>query len=299
MRIQFILSEVGLGLRRNLTMTLASIVVVTLTLTLLGVALIVRDGTEKTEAGFLNQLNVSVFLEPDCGSADAPTNCTSPTNRNQVQQALQQLPEVKSVQYLTAADAYREFKREFSESPALVANTSANELPESFVVKLKDPRQFPIVKSAVSEAPGVQSVSDASSTLKKIFQIFHNISLLVLAFAAALLFATVLLIYNAMRVAAFTRRREISIMRLVGASDVMIQAPFVMEGVLIGAVGSVLATVLLIAVRLAVHQLLDIQLLHEIGTWSTLFSVLPWVWGVGIVLPGLASLVTLQRHLRV
>jgi cell division transport system permease protein len=299
MRIQFILSEVGLGLRRNLTMTLASIVVVTLTLTLLGVALIVRDGTEKTEAGFLNQLNVSVFLEPACGTADASTNCTSPTNRNQVQRALQQLPQVKSVQYLTAADAYREFKREFSDNPALVANTSAKELPESFVVKLKDPRQFQIVKSAVSEAPGVQSVNDASSTLKKIFQIFHNISLLVLAFAAALLFATVLLIYNAMRVAAFTRRRETSIMRLVGASNVMIQGPFVLEGVLIGAAGSVLATLLLIVVRLAVHQLLDIQLLHEIGTWSTMFSALPWVWAVGIVLPGLASLVTLQRHLRV
>jgi cell division transport system permease protein len=299
MRTRFILSEVGLGLRRNLTMTAASVVVVTLTLTLLGIALIVRDGTNQTEKGFLNQLNVSVFLEPECGTANAPVNCANESNRSQIQTTLQQLPQVKSVQFLSAADAYREFKQEFSNEPDLVASTSAADLPESFVVKLRDPKQFEVVKSAVSQAPGVQSVSDAHATLKKLFLIFHHISLLVLGFAAALLIATILLIYNAMRVAAFTRRRETSIMRLVGASDIVIQAPFVLEGILIGLVGSALATLFLVLARVAVHQLLDIQLLHSLGTWSTMFDVLPWVWVVGVLLPGLASFVTVQRHLRV
>jgi cell division transport system permease protein len=145
----------------------------------------------------------------------------------------------------------------------------------------------------------VDSVNDAHATLNKLFTIFHRISLLVLGFAVALLAAAVMLIYNAMRVAAFTRRRETGIMRLVGASDVVIQAPFVLEGIIIGAIGAALATLLLVVVRAAIHELLDVQLLHELGTWSTMLSTLPWVWAMGLILPGVASLVTIQRHLRV
>jgi cell division transport system permease protein len=280
-------------------MTFASIVVVTLTLTLLGIALMVRTGTRKTESGYLNQINVSVYLQPVCGAPQAPASCLTPADQAQIQSTLQNMPQVQSVQFITSAQALVIFRRLYPHSPALTNLAGSGTLPESFVVKLRDPREFAVVKSAVGAAPGVESVMDASAVLNKLFRIFDHISFLVLAFAAALFIATVLLIYNAMRLAAFTRRKETGIMRLVGASNAMIQAPFILEGVVIGLIGGMAATVTLILVRIAVHQILDIRILYQLGTWSTLLSALPWVWLVAIVLPGLAAYATLQRHLRV
>lgn len=300
MRPEFLLSEVGLGLRRNLTMTVASIVVVMVTLLLLGIALIVRNGTASTEHAFLGQLEVSVFLERPCGTANAGTNCLTPAERSQVQTTLQQLPEVATVTYISQADGYQRFKQEFVDNQALVKNTPPSAIPESFAVKLKDPRQFQVVNSAVSQAPGVQSVTDAQSSLKKIFSFANHITVAVFGFAIVLLVATCLLIYNAMRVAAFTRRRETGIMRLVGASDLSIQAPFVLEGAVIGATGTILGALLLTGLRMFIHKQVEIvPLLHSYGEWSTLWGALPWVAAVGIILPALASYLTLQRHLRV
>jgi cell division transport system permease protein len=299
MRTEFVLSEVAIGLRRNLTMTLASIVVVMVTLTLLGVALIVQHGTGRTKHNFLNQIEVSVYLDKACGTAGATSDCLSPDERTQVQQTLQQLPQVKQVTYVSEQEAYTRFKSLFAGEPALVQNVSPGELPESFQVQLRDPHQFAVVSSAVSQAPGVHKVDDASHDLKRLFSFFNRITVVVLVFGIILLVATTLLIYNAMRVAAFTRRRETGIMRLVGASDFSIQVPFVLEGTVIGVVGSILAVALLVGFREFVHSELKTPLLYAFGQWSTLDWSLPFVIIIGVVLPSLASFLTLQRHLRV
>lgn len=299
MRTQFILSEVGTGLRRNVTMTVASIVVVMVTLFLLGVALIVRNGTSDTKSTFFGQLEVQVFLDQACGTPNAPSDCLTPDERTQVQQTLQQLPQVESVTYVSQARGYQIFKAENTDNQALVKETPAAAIPESFAVKLKNPEQFDIVKSAVGQAPGVSSVADAKRALSKLFSFFDRITLVVLVFAVILLAATILLIYNAMRVAAFTRRRETGIMRLVGASNLAIQAPFVLEGTVIGVTGLLLAGALLVGFREFIHSELAIPLLHSFGQWSTLTASVPIVVAIGILLPSIASYVTLQRHLRV
>jgi cell division transport system permease protein len=281
-------------------MTVASVVVVTLTLTLLGIALIVRDGAHRTEQGYLNQLNVSVFFQPDCGTPTAPANnCLTPADIQNVQQTLQHLPQVKSIQFVSHSQADQIFRQEFANEPALIHNTNPSALPESFIVKLKNAHQYAVIRSAVGLAPGVEQVNDASSTLHKLFSVFNHVASLVLIFAAALLAATVLLIYNAMRLAAFTRRKEIGIMRLVGASDLFVQAPFVVEGTIIGIIGGFLATVMLILSKLLLRDVLDVAILHELGTWSTLASVLPVIWIVALVLPSLAAYLTVQRYVRV
>jgi cell division transport system permease protein len=299
MRAQVVLSEVGAGLRRNVTMTLASMVVVTMTLVLLGVALMVHYGTAQTKQDFFGQLDVQVFLDQPCGTANAPSSCLTPDERTSVQQTLQQLPQVKSVQYVSQARGYQIFKAENSDNEALVKSTPIDAIPESFVVKLKNPQQFDIVKSAVGEAPGVSTVADASHTLKTIFSFFGRITFVVWVFAGITLVATVLLIYNAMRVAAFTRRRETGIMRLVGASNLAIQAPFVLEGAVIGLTGMAFAVGLLIGFRELIHSVLTVPLVREFGRWSTLWHSLPIVIIIGILMPSIASYLTLQRHLRV
>src|SRR5579875_905466 len=230
MRTGFVVSEVGVGLRRNVTMTVAAIMNITISLTLLGTALMIRGGVDRLEHDLLNKIEVSVYLEKACGTPNAPANCLTPADRQQVQQTLQQLPQVKSVQYISAADAYQRFKDDFSSEPDLVKLTPPDALPESFAVQLKDPHQFAVVQSAVGKAPGVESVADASTELKKLFSFLRNLQVGALLMAVILLASTCLLIYNTMRVAAFSRRRETGIMRLVGASDFYIQVLFMVAG---------------------------------------------------------------------
>ena len=121
----------------------------------------------------------------------------------------------------------------------------------------------------------MQQVTNASSSLKRLFSFFHHVTLGALLLTVLLLISTCLLIYNSMRVAAFSRRRETGIMRLVGASDFYIQAPFVLEGTAAGVAGSGLAVVLLIAVREYISSTLATRVLAPFGDWSTLWKALP------------------------
>jgi cell division transport system permease protein len=244
---------------------------------------------------------VSVYLQPDCGTPNAPANnCLTPADRTSIQKTLQGLPEVKDITYISQAEGFAHFKVIFANQPQLIANTPETAIPESFAVELKDPHQFQIVASAVSDAPGVQSVTNVDSVFKKIFTFFHDLTLAALALTVLALVATVLLIYNSMRVAAFSRRRETGIMRLVGASDFYIQAPFVLEGTTAGIAGVAFSVLLLVIGRwfIASH-LTTIHLLKPFGDWGTMLHALPLVIIIGIALPAIASFLTLQRHLRV
>jgi cell division transport system permease protein len=300
MRVQFVLSELAIGLRRNVTMTLAAIVTITIAATLLGGALMTRQGAKSLQFDVLNKIEVSVYLQPLCGTPNAPSNCLTPAEQSSIQSTLNGLPQVESTSYISPASAKARFKQEFAGNKDLIASLGTVPLPASFEVKLKDPHQFAVVYSAVSNAPGVASVEDASKDLQTLFRFFHKIELGVLLIAIFLLVAALLLIYNTMLVAAFTRRRETGIMRLVGASDFYIQAPFILEGTVIGAIGSALAVGLLALVRWFISSATrNSQILRPFGTLGTFAHALPEVIAVGVLLPAIASFVTLQRHMRV
>jgi cell division transport system permease protein len=299
MRTQFVMSEVAVGLRRNVTMTIAAIMTVAISLTLLGIALIIREGSNRLEHNLINQIRVSVYLQQECGTPNAPSNCLTPAERTNVQKTLQQLPQVKTVTYISQAEGYKLFKADFPNNPDLVKATPPSAIPESFAVELKDPHDYAVINSAVSRAPGVQQVTNASSSLKRLFSFFHHLTLAALLLTVLLFVSTCLLIYNSMRVAAFSRRRETGIMRLVGASDFYIQAPFVLEGTAAGLAGSGVAVLLLIAARYYISKQLAGRVLTPFGQWATLGHSLPLVIVIGILLPAIASFLTLQRHLRV
>lgn len=299
MRAQFVLSETRLGLRRNLTMTVAAVLTFTITLTLLGLALMIRTGVHRVQSLILNQIEVSVYLNQPCGSPNAKADCLTPEEQDKIQQTLQNLPQVKSVHFTSTAEAYKRFKAEFSDEPEFVNSTQPDQLPESFEVELKDPHQFEIVSSAISEAPGVSQVTNASKDLKALFTFFRSLVRFALALALVLLIATVLLIYITMRVAAFSRRRETGIMRLVGSSDLYIQAPFILEGTVSGVIGSAFAAGLLVAIRAYIAHTFSGGLLRPVGSWSTYVHALPYVIIVGPLIAAVTSFLTLQRHLRV
>jgi len=291
MRVQFVLSEIRIGLRRNLTMSVAVIITVAISLALLGNAWLIRQQVNEMKSYWFDKIQVSVFL----------TDNVTDAQRKSINQTLVALPDVQHVFYESKQEAYQHFKHDFRDSPDLVKNTSPDALPESFRVKLKDPRKYDIVASAMQGQPGVLQVTDDSAVLKKFFRLLHGLQVAAYVAAGILLVATVLLIYNAIRVAAFSRRRETGIMRLVGASDFYIQLPFILEGAVAGLVGGVFATGAVVALKaLLIDRSLRpaFRFTSFIG-WDAVWQMVPVLLLVGVALAAVASFLTLRRHLRV
>jgi cell division transport system permease protein len=301
-RAQFIFSEIGIGLRRNLTMTIAVVLTVMISLALMGAGLLTRTQVNVMKGYWYDKVEVTIYL---CGTNSSSANCAgkdvTQQQRDQINADLHTTPEVQTVFYESKADAYKRFKEQFKESPDLVNNVSQDALPESFRVKLKNPEKFQVVASAFQDRPGVDSVQDLKKLLDPIFKVLNAFQRVALVVAGLQLLAAILLISNTIRVAAFSRRRETGIMRLVGASNLYIQLPFLLEGALAGLIGGVLASGL---VALGKWGLIDQQLrplvkfTNFIG-WNDVFAVIPFLLLGGVVLSSAASFVTLRRHLRV
>jgi len=291
-RARFVLSEMAIGLRRNLSMTIAVVLTVAISLTGLGGAWLVHKQVNTMKDYWFDKIQVSVFLTKDV---------TQP-ERDAIRTELQQLPQVEQVYYESKEQAYERFKVQFKDVPSLVNNTSKDALPESYRVKLKDPQKYAIVASAVQNMPGVDEVQGRSKALENFFRFLNGLQRIVLIGAALALLATVLLIFNTVRLAAFSRRRETGIMRLVGASDLYIQAPFVLEGAFAGLVGAGIAVLGLIGFKAVMidHGVKQVfgNIVRYIG-WGVVLQTIPVVLVIGVLLAAITSMATLQRYLRV
>ncbi|MCU1693284.1 MAG: Cell division protein FtsX [Frankiales bacterium] len=302
MRAQFVLSEIGIGLRRNLTMTFAVIVTVAISLALFGAGLLIRSQVDVSKGYWYDRVEVSVFL---CGDESQAPSCAggapAEAERTQLLTELEALPQVQRVFYESKEQAYTRFKETFKDSPDLVANVTADVLPESFRVKLKDPTQFEVVASALRGRPGVEEVQDQKKQLEKFFSVLNGFQRAAIAVAVVQLLAAAVLISNTIRVAAFSRRRETGIMRLVGASNLYIQLPFLLEGALAGLLGAGIAVGMVATVKaVLVDRVLrpNFPFTTFIG-WDVVVRQAPLLLLAGVLLCGLSSFVTLRRHLRV
>jgi len=290
-RSQFVASEIWIGLRRNLTMTLAVIVTAAISLTMFGLALMVRNQVNVMKGFWYGKVEVSIFLKDD----------VTQDQRDQLLADLNAMPEVQRVYFESKQDAYKRFKEQFKDTPDIVANTTPDVLPESFRVKLKDPRKFDVVSSAFADRPGVVNVFNQRDLLRNFFTVLNTFGFVMILFAGISLAAAVVLIGITVRVAAFSRRRETGIMRLVGASNLYIQLPFLLEGVLAGALGGIIASLYCAAVqRFVVNGQLrpNIQFTPFVG-WGQFEVLVPVLVLTGVALAGIASFVTLRKYLRV
>ena len=302
MRPQFVVQEVANGLKRNLTMTLAVVVTVGVSLSLFGAALLVRAQVGQMKDYWYDRVEVSIFL---CGEvSEAPSCSAGPVTDVQKQQILADLdalkPLVEKVYYESKDEALKRFQEQFKGSP-LAENATSDQMPESYRVKLQDPTKFAVIASAFAGRPGIEDVRDQREALDRLFKALAGLQALGLAIALAMLFVTVLLISNTMRVAAFSRRRETSIMRLVGASNTSIRLPFVLEAAVAAFGGGLLASLGLVAVKLF---LIDGTLTSTfrfttfIG-WGVVLWTVPLVIFLGVLLAVVAASITLRRYLRV
>jgi cell division transport system permease protein len=301
MRSNFVFQEIWVGLRRNLTMTVALIVVVAISLSLLGTGLLFVKQVNSTRTYWQSKVEISVYLCTASSANQACHGAVTPQQQAQIQQTLTSMSQVEHVTYVSQEQAYQLFKQDFANDQSYVSTVKETDMPPSFEVKLHNPEaDYNIVASAVTGAPGVDSVIDEMTILSKFYKLLDGARNAVVIVALILIVAAILLVANTIRLSAFNRRRETGIMRLVGASNFYIQLPFLLEGVIAGLLGWALATCLLIGVKSLLLNNLQQYFSYNVGlSTADLIEVIVLAMCVGVLLCGVTSFLTLRRYLRV
>ena len=300
MRAKFVASEVGIGLRRNLTMSFAVMITVAISLSLLGVGLLANSQVRVMKDYWYDKIEVSIFL---CGSLSETQSCSkgviTQEEKIAIQRDLQTLPVVQEVFYESQSEAFKRFQERF-EGSAIAQNVTADQLPESFRVKLKDPTKFAVIESAFAGRPGVDIVQDQRAILDKFFKLLNVLRNGALVIGAASVLTAALLISNTLRIAAFNRRRETGVMKLVGASSFSIQLPFLLEGIFAAISGWMVATGVLAAFKAVVDsRVAPLLTFTQFFTWQDVWVASAWLLFTGLFVSTVASVLTLRKYLKV
>jgi len=307
MRFGLVMSEAAQGLRRNIAMVISVILVTFISLTFVGAAILMQMQIGQMKGYWYDRAQVAIYF---CTSIDNTGACTgSAATTADIAAVKAQLdstalkPYIKRVSFETHQQAYNNFKAQFAGSP-LLAFTKPSMLNESYRVNLKDPNQAEIIIEGTSSLAGVQDVEDQRAYLDQIFAVLNAASFTAIGLATLMLIAAVLLIATTIRLSAFSRRREIGIMRLVGASNRYIQTPFVLEGVFAALIGSLLAGgAIVVIVQVFVQGYLASPAV--LGSQTTLIGpadawiVVPILIVLGALLASLSASAAISRYLKV
>lgn len=303
MQLRYVFSELGQGLRRNLSMHVAVVLTLFVSLTLVGMGVLLNQQAAKAEAHWGSQLQITVFL---CKAKDENPSCNGEITDEQRQAILavvEENPEVASFHTETKEEAFEKVKvllgPERFDGPNPPATAEA--MPESVWIELNDPRQYAGITSAVTGLDGVSSVRDLRRVLDPIYASINALKWGALGTAGFLVLAALLLVGNTIRLAAFARRREIGIMRLVGASTLYIALPFLLEALVTAAVGVLIASGALAAFMwFGIHERVqeNLQFMPWIGMpeygWAVVAIAI-----LGPVLTVLPTLVLTRKYLKV
>lgn len=296
MKVDYLLRETGSNLRRNITLTLASIVTVAVSLALFGIALLLRQGVDNATQRWEGGIEFVVFMNADATEAQI----------NAVASDLDNSPEVDRATYFDQQDAFEEFKDLFRDSPELLETVEPADLPPSFrVVPIDtDPDAVEQLSQRFASSPGVLQVVSAQETIRNIERLTTIASVVVLAGAAFLLLAAAALIFNTIRMAMFARRREIEVMKLVGATNWFIRVPFMVEGMIQGLIGAGVAVGGVFLSNWALDRYLSesssLQLLESFvvateDVWRTSFLLMV----IGVIVGTVGSAIAVSRFLDV
>jgi cell division transport system permease protein len=284
-------------------MTIALVVVVAISLSLLGTGLLFVKQVSNTRTYWQGKVQLSVYL---CSKTSVSESCAkngpvTTAELAQIQQELKSNPDVAQVTYQTQEQNFAQFKQEFAQNPTFVNSVDSGDIPSSFEVRLKNTQaDAGQVGEVIDGAPGVYQIVDDSSILNKFYKLLDGARNAVIIIAIILIVAAILLVANTIRLSAFNRRRETSIMRLVGASNFYVQLPFLTEGMIAGLIGWLVSAGLLITVKslwldgLQQYFPFNVQL-----STADLVEVVLLAMIIGLVLCGATSFLTLRRYLRV
>lgn len=301
MRVHFVLQEIWIGLRRNLTMTISLVITVAIAMALLGTGFLIKAQVDSSKNYWSDKIEISIFL---CNQASSNEDCkkTSATEAQKaaVKQTLDGLDQVAEVQYESKEQAYQRFQEQFKTTPGFTQSTRPGDIPDSYRVRLKDAEQYKAVEDAVSGLAGVDQIINEKAILDKFFRILGGLQWAAIFISVIQVFAAVLLVGNTVRLSAFNRRRETGIMRLVGASNTYIQMPFILEGAIAGLIGGLISAVLLVGTKLLLIDRLQESFQFTTPlSWSQVLLIIIAAMCVGILLCAIASFLTLRRYLKI
>ena len=299
MQLNYVFTELGQGLRRNLSMHVAVVLTLFVSLTLVGMGLLLNKEAQKTEDYLGSEVQITVYL---CNKNSNSTNCDSavtPAQEKAIREVVADNPEVAGYHEESQEEAYQKAKVVIGED--IVSNTTPEAMHKSVWIELKDPQEYAGITSAVQGLDGVHSVRDNHDLLGKIFGALDKLTLGAVIMAVFLVVAALLLVANTIRLAAFARRREIGIMRLVGASSLYISLPFLLEALVTAFFGVLLSAAALASfMYFGVHKGLDpaIGFMPWIGA-EDYFWAMTWVAVLGPLLTLIPTLLLTRKYLKV
>ena len=306
MQLTYVFSELRTGLRRNVSMTVAVIVTLFVSLTLVGLGLLLNAQADKAEEFWGDRLQITVFL---CTENSPTSNCidgrATEAEKAAVENVLKTNPEVEKYHFETSQQAYDKWRSVYAgedeTQEQVIEAIRPSDMAETYWITLKDPREFQSVKSEVSGLKGVGTVRDLREVLQPIYFWINAFKIGAFVIAGCLLLAAILQVGNTIRLAAFARRKEIGIMRLVGASSLYIQLPFLLEALFAAVVGVLLAAG-------AISLFLYLVVYQQLRPNSNLVAWVDWgdgLWTMGaIAVVGLAltlipTLLLTRKYLKV
>jgi len=230
--VGYVVKESVNNLRRNILMTAAALLTVVISLALAGGALLLRASVNNATTQFRGGFDITIFMQPKTATQE---------QIDAIGRELKAMPELKEIQFVDRTMAFKEIRVLFRNSPEMLESFPDESFaPVQWRIKPKDPNQIEQIGKRFRDRAGVYDVTYARS-IKTILTVTRWIQNVILLIAAALLVSAVVLILNTIRMAIFSRRREVAVMKLVGATNAFIRLPFMVEGMLQGLLGAVVA----------------------------------------------------------
>lgn len=278
-------------------MTVAMILTTAISIGLFGGGLLVIRLADQSRDIYLDRVESQVFLTDDISANDP--NCDGDTCKA-LYRLIDDRDDVRSLSFLNREQAYEDAIKKFPQYKDVAGKDA---FPASFIVKLNDPEQHEAFDKAMQGQPGVLNVLNQKDLIDRLFAVLDGLSSVAFAVALVQAIGAVLLIANMVQVAAYTRRTEIGIMRLVGATRWYTQLPFLVEAMIAALIGVVIAIVGLIVVRAvflekALDQFYQSNLIARVDYADVLYFSAPWMLFLGLAMSGVTAYVTLRLYIR-
>jgi cell division transport system permease protein len=289
--ITYFIGDAFRSLKRNTTISLASIITVLITFMVLGIFSIVAKNADVAIIGVEEKVELKVFLKEEITLIE----------KREIEVQLREQPGVKEINYESKEDAYKNFEESMEESQGILQGYTLanNPFPESYIIKMEDPSYAEPISEAIKDLNGIESVNSQQDLVNTVQKVVKAVRIIGIVLFVILIAVSIFLIMNTTKLTVYSRRREVGIMKFVGATDWFIRWPFIIEGMVIALVGAILSTIVLfILYKFAFGAIASKLLMVELVPVSYVFTSLMWKFGLGsLVIGGLASHAALRKFL--
>lgn len=289
--VNYFIGDAFKSLRRNKTISLASIITVLITFTVLGAFTLLAKNANLAIGGVESKIELKVYLLDDVKLID----------QREIEVKLREQAGVKEIQYESREEAFKNLEEMMKDNPGLLAgyNLEKNPLPASYIVKLTDPSYAEAISEAVKDLPGIESIGNQQDFINQISSVVKVIRVVGAVLFVVLIGVSIFLIMNTTKLTVYSRRREVGIMKFVGATDWFIRWPFIIEGMVIGLLGAISSVVVIYFMySLTFNFIADRTFMVSLVNTSYVLTHLSWQFALGgIAVGGIASIGALRKFL--